>query len=97
MWAKESNRALTLQEELGKLGAQIDFEDDEMIIQPLKSPLTNQVSACGDHRIAMACAVFALCGTTPVDIHNAEAVIKSFPDFFTYLNQLVKNEIPQTE
>lgn len=97
LWAKESNRALTLQQELGKLGAQIDFENDEMVIHPLKSPVTNQVSACGDHRIAMACAVFALNGTTPVDIHNAEAVNKSFPDFFTHLYQLVKNGIPQTE
>ncbi|MDH4474473.1 MAG: 3-phosphoshikimate 1-carboxyvinyltransferase [Fluviicola sp.] len=91
LWAKESNRALTLQQELGKLGAQIDFEDDEMVIQPLKSAVANQVSACHDHRIAMACAVFALNGTTPVEIHNAEAVNKSFPDFFTYLHQLTKN------
>lgn len=97
LWAKESNRALTLQEELGKLGAQIDFEDDEMVIQPRKSSLANQVSACHDHRIAMACAVFALNGTTSVDIHDAEAVNKSFPDFFTYLNQLAENTISLAE
>lgn len=97
LWAKESNRALTLQQELGKLGAQIDFEGDEMVIQPLKSPITNQVSACQDHRIAMACAVFALNGTAPVDIHDAEAVNKSFPGFFTYLHQLAKNVTPLAE
>ncbi len=97
LWAKESNRALTLKQELGKLGAQIDFNGDEMVIQPLQSPVTNQVNACQDHRIAMACAVFAINGTIPVDIQNAEAVNKSFPDFFTYLHQLTKNGTQLTE
>ena len=41
-----------------------------------------------DHRIAMACAVAALGANGPVEITEAEAINKSYTDFFTDLQQL---------
>jgi 5-enolpyruvylshikimate-3-phosphate synthase len=37
----------------------------------------------------MACAIFALGVDKEVTILNAEAVNKSFPDFYAYIDQLM--------
>ncbi|RYY67362.1 MAG: 3-phosphoshikimate 1-carboxyvinyltransferase [Chitinophagaceae bacterium] len=85
---KESNRALTLQEEFGKLGLTVELQDDLMIIRgggPIRGAV---VSARHDHRIAMALAVAALRAEGPVTITGAEAVGKSYPQFWQHLQQL---------
>jgi 3-phosphoshikimate 1-carboxyvinyltransferase len=41
-----------------------------------------------DHRIAMACAVAALCADGPITITDAEAINKSYTDFFIHLQHL---------
>jgi 3-phosphoshikimate 1-carboxyvinyltransferase len=41
-----------------------------------------------DHRIAMACAVAALRSEGPVCIEEAEAINKSYPNFFEHLKTL---------
>lgn len=79
---KESNRALTIQEELGKMGVPITLQDDLMIIEggaPIRSAV---VHSHHDHRIAMACAVLALRADGPVTIEAADAVGKSYPRFY---------------
>lgn len=84
---KESNRALTLQQEFGKLGIEIQLQDDEMMVTG--GEMTGgQVSSHHDHRIAMACAVAALKATDKVTIEIAEAINKSYPDFYKHLQQL---------
>jgi 3-phosphoshikimate 1-carboxyvinyltransferase len=88
LFSKESNRAVTIVEELEKLGARIIIEDDTMVIYPRKEPLTYQVSSRHDHRIAMGCAIFALGLSSEVEIADAESVSKSFPEFYAYLEQL---------
>ena len=88
LFAKESNRAETIVQELTKLGAQIEIKGDAMLIYPRKKPIDYEVRSCHDHRIAMACAIFALGVDKSVTISDAEAVDKSFPDFYTYLDQL---------
>lgn len=85
---KESNRAVTLQEEFGKLGIQIELQDDLMIIEGGTGIQTATVHSRHDHRIAMACAIAALTAAGPVTIEEAEAVNKSYPDFYTHLRQL---------
>jgi len=84
---KESNRGLTLQEEFGKLGVEITLQEDLMIIKPnaLKSAV---VHSHHDHRIAMACAVAALRIEGGVVIHEANAINKSYPDFYQHLEKL---------
>jgi len=41
-----------------------------------------------DHRIAMACAVAALGGEGEVIIEEAEAINKSYPEFYQHLQYL---------
>ena len=84
---KESNRALTLQEEFGKLGIEILLQDDLMVITggPVRSA---SVHSHHDHRIAMACAVAGLRANGTVRIEAAEAVGKSYPQFWAHLQQL---------
>lgn len=88
---KESNRAITLQEELGKLGIRITLQDDLMLIEGRHPVNGGQVHARGDHRIAMACAVATLRADGPVMIDDAAAVQKSWPAFFEDLQSLGVN------
>ncbi len=88
---KESNRAITLQEEFEKLGVQIDLQDDLMIIHGGSGIKSATVHSRHDHRIAMACAVAALKANGPVQIGKAEAVNKSYPDFYEHLKVLGAN------
>ncbi|WP_127133151.1 3-phosphoshikimate 1-carboxyvinyltransferase [Pseudoflavitalea rhizosphaerae] len=85
---KESNRALTLQEEFGKLGVQIDLQDDLMIIHGGKGLKGATTYSHHDHRIAMACAVAGLKASSVVTIESADAINKSYPDFYAHLQQL---------
>lgn len=85
---KESNRALTLQEEFGKMGVRIELQDDLMLVyggSGLKGVVTHSHH---DHRIAMACAVAALQANGVTTIEEAEAINKSYPDFYEHLQQL---------
>jgi len=82
---KESNRAATLQEEFGKMGCEIRIDGDQMIIEGGKKLIGATVHSHHDHRIAMACAVAALKATGETCIEDAEAVNKSYPDFYRHL------------
>lgn len=84
---KESNRALTLQEEFGKMGIEISFQDDSMLVKGGKVK-SAKVSSRHDHRIAMACAIAALKANGKVIIDDAEAVNKSYPQFWQHLQKL---------
>lgn len=82
---KESNRALTLQEEFGKMGVAITFQDDLMLVKGGEGIRGAQVHSRHDHRIAMACAVAALGADGEVTIEEADAVNKSYPQFWEHL------------
>lgn len=91
---KESNRALTLQSEFGKLGIEIRLQDDLMLISGLREGIkwrpvaSTIVHSKHDHRIAMATAIAALKANGPVQIECAEAINKSYPSFYNHLQQL---------
>jgi 3-phosphoshikimate 1-carboxyvinyltransferase len=85
---KESNRALTLQEEFGKMGVRIDIDDDTMIIHGGNGVKGAAVHSRHDHRVAMACAVAALKADGDTVIEEAQAVKKSYPDFYDDLRQI---------
>jgi 3-phosphoshikimate 1-carboxyvinyltransferase len=85
---KESNRAVTLQEEFGKMGVEITLQDDLMLINGGKGLKGTSVHSHHDHRIAMACAVAALKADGQTDIDVAEAVNKSYPNFWRDLSIL---------
>ena len=87
---KESNRAVTLQDEFDLMGVRIVIDDDTMIIHGgfVKGA---DVHSHHDHRIAMACAVAALGANSETVIDEAEAVKKSYPDFYEDLKSLGAN------
>ena len=73
-------------EELEKLGVACDIGENTILVSVgLRTP-TEPLSAHNDHRIAMACAV--LLTRVGGTITGAEAVRKSFPDFFDRLRGL---------
>ncbi|HEX8315408.1 MAG TPA: 3-phosphoshikimate 1-carboxyvinyltransferase [Flavisolibacter sp.] len=85
---KESNRALTLQEEFGKMGVEILLQEDMMVIKGQGKIIGADVHSRHDHRIAMACAVAALGAQGDTTIEEAEAVNKSYPQFWEHLQNL---------
>ena len=84
---KESNRAEAMKQELAKFGISVDVGENDVVIHPgvLNEP-TEPLCGHNDHRIVMALSV--LLTKTGGVIEGAEAVKKSFPDFFDKLKQL---------
>ncbi len=84
---KESDRIQAMKDELMKLGADLKAEGDTVSIPKaaLKCPDV-PLSGHNDHRIVMALSV--LLSVTGGTIEGAEAVSKSFPDFFDILRRL---------
>ena len=85
---KESNRAETIAEEFSKIGIAVDIsEENIMRIRGGKIHAT-EVESHNDHRIAMALAVAGLISDGVMQIHGAECVAKSYPDFFEQLESI---------
>ncbi len=84
---KESNRGLTIKNELEKIGAVVDLHPDCMVIKSGKIRGA-EVESHGDHRIAMMCAIAALGAESEVGINGAECVSKSYSEFFDHLIRL---------
>jgi 3-phosphoshikimate 1-carboxyvinyltransferase len=85
---KESNRGLTLQKEFAKMGVEIILQDDLMVVKGGNGLQGATVHSNHDHRIAMACAVAALKAAGDTVIEEAEAINKSYPDFYEHLKKL---------
>ena len=85
---KESNRAITLKEEFGKLGVNIELNNDDMVIHGVEKINGATVHSHHDHRIAMACAITALKAQNEIEIVGAEAINKSYPNFYEHLELL---------
>lgn len=79
---KESDRLVAIADMLSALGGKVEVLPDGLIIeggQPLRG---GRVNGANDHRIVMAAAIVATCCGGPVTITDAQAVEKSYPDFF---------------
>jgi 3-phosphoshikimate 1-carboxyvinyltransferase len=85
---KESDRGLTLQTEFAKLGIRIALDQDKMMVYGGTGIHGAEVFSQHDHRIAMACGIAALTADGPITITDAEAVNKSYTDFFSHLKHL---------
>jgi 3-phosphoshikimate 1-carboxyvinyltransferase len=93
---KESNRALTLQDTFGKMGLQIDLDGDKMLVHGGGKLSSAQVHSHHDHRIAMAAAIAALGAEGKITIDDAEAINKSYPDFYRHMISLGADIILET-
>ena len=84
---KESDRAAAMAEELKKFGADIEVNENSVTVHksPLHAP-TEVLCGHNDHRVVMSLAVLAT--RYGGEISGAEAVKKSYPDFFAHLREL---------
>ena len=86
---KECDRIAAMQEELAKMGGTVKADGDTLTIEgcALHKP-TAPLNGHNDHRIVMAMAVAALAAGQPAVIEGANAVNKSWPDFFEVIKAL---------
>lgn len=88
---KESNRSISMQEELKKIGSIIEVDENEIIIKGLKNiSETKKIifDSHNDHRIVMSLAIIATIFKNDVEIINVEAINKSYTTFFDDLKKL---------
>lgn len=84
---KECNRGEAMKEELSKCNIKLDIAENEITVHKgtLKAP-TDIISSHNDHRIAMAMSV--VLSKVGGIIDGAEAINKSYPDFYKNMKQL---------
>lgn len=80
---KESDRLEAIAAALGNIGGKITVKDDSIEIEPVESFHGGTIDGCNDHRIVMASAIASTMADGEVTITDAEAVTKSYPDFWT--------------
>ena len=86
---KESDRLEAMYQTLLKLGVDVKLDGDDMTIQGQKSFKGHiSLDGYGDHRIVMAIAIAAIRAEGPITIIGAEAVTKSYPNFFEVYKNL---------
>ena len=84
---KESDRCGAMAEELEKFGAEVDISENSVTVRggDLHKP-NCMINGHNDHRIVMSMAV--LCSIFGGEIDGAEAVKKSYPEFFEVMKNL---------
>lgn len=83
---KESDRTAVMAEELAKFGARVDVFDDYVVVHKAELHASSkEIRSHNDHRIAMSLAVLMTKYGGVLD--GAEAVKKSFPDFFDVMKR----------
>lgn len=84
---KESDRAAAMRDELAKFGINVSVAENSVTVAKgeIKKPT---VPICGhnDHRIVMALSL--LCSITGGTVTGAQAVAKSYPDFFSKIRSI---------
>ncbi|MGX7203688.1 3-phosphoshikimate 1-carboxyvinyltransferase [Enterococcus pingfangensis] len=90
---KETNRIDATAQELNKLGAKIETTEDGLIIHGPTPLHGGVVDSHGDHRIGMMLQIAALLTEEIVELNNPEAINISYPNFFTDLSLLIKENV----
>ena len=85
---KESDRLATVTKMLTALGGQVEEGPDWLAIPGTRFLRGGTVDGANDHRIVMAAAIAATRCTGPVTILGAEAVNKSYPNFWEEYKRL---------
>ena len=85
---KESDRLKTVSEVIRTLGGDIEELKDGLIIKGTGILKGGNVSSFNDHRIAMMASIASLICKDKVIIEGADAVNKSYPDFYKDLEML---------
>jgi 3-phosphoshikimate 1-carboxyvinyltransferase len=84
---KETDRLSALKAEIEKFGTKVNITEDSLWVNTIK-PFNAGVSVdtYNDHRMAMSFAPLAL--KTSFYINNPNVVSKSYPEFWTHLQQI---------
>jgi 3-phosphoshikimate 1-carboxyvinyltransferase len=85
---KESDRIALVVKNLRAMGAEVTEHEDGMDIPGGQTLRGGVVDSGLDHRIAMAFSIAALRAEGETEIHGAEAASVSFPEFYTWLEEL---------
>jgi 3-phosphoshikimate 1-carboxyvinyltransferase len=85
---KESDRIALVVKNLRAMGAEVVEHEDGMDIPGGQTLRGGIIDSGLDHRIAMAFSIAALRAEGPTEIRGAEAASISFPEFFTWLDEL---------
>jgi len=86
--SKESDRLAATEDALSAIGARIRQTDDGLIIEGGRQLSGGRADSWADHRIAMALAIAALSTRDGITLLRAEAVRKSYPEFFREFRRL---------
>ncbi|MCF7793011.1 MAG: 3-phosphoshikimate 1-carboxyvinyltransferase [Candidatus Cloacimonetes bacterium] len=88
---KESDRIKSIQSELAKLGVQLKYEEEHLIVLPCNKLNTSKIlSSHNDHRIAMSLFILKII-YPEIQIDDLNCINKSNPDFLENMNSLIVN------
>ena len=79
---KERDRIEAVEKMINSLGGSAESTEDSLTVRGTGTLPGGEVDSFNDHRIVMAAAVAACICENPVIIHDAQAVNKSYPNFF---------------
>jgi 3-phosphoshikimate 1-carboxyvinyltransferase len=90
---KESDRIDDLCAELRRAGCAVSPQRDAIIVQGRPQGVEGGVTVDGhsDHRLLMALAIVALCSRRGLTLTGVEHIAKSYPRFFTDLQNLTRH------
>ena len=86
---KETDRIAAMCTELKKMGADIEAQDDGMIIRGKESLSAAVCTSYGDHRVAMSMAVAGLAAQGESRVEDCACIKTSFPGFMDCLQSLM--------
>ena len=87
---KESDRAVAMKTELEKFGVDIVVNEDNVIIKKTNIHKPDSIlDSHNDHRIVMSLSLFS--NFFDIEINDAQAINKSYPDYFEDLKKLGAN------
>lgn len=85
---KESNRLVSTYETLTKLGVDATLGEDSLSIRGVPYFQGGTFESYHDHRIVMSIAIASCKASGDITIRNADAINKSYPNFFKDLEKL---------
>lgn len=85
---KECDRLAAISEAINNIGGNVKVCGDSLEIEPVEKLHGGKIEGCNDHRIVMASAIASTMADGEVIITDAEAVEKSYPNFWNDFRSL---------
>lgn len=79
---KECDRLAAISEALNSIGGRVKVRGDTLEIEPVERFHGGKIDGCNDHRIVMASAIASTMADGEITVTDAEAVGKSYPNFW---------------